>query len=80
VTLYLAVPASAFGAGNIPSYGYLEGHAFRHGDIEDTLANLAMRHGGVSSFLHKMGFGTGNFGSLMIKRGELLRYLYDYNS
>lgn len=25
---------TAFGAGNIPSYGALEGVAFRHGDIE----------------------------------------------
>ncbi|KAF9022322.1 hypothetical protein BDZ89DRAFT_1137381 [Hymenopellis radicata] len=25
----------AFGAGNIPSFAYMEGRAYRHGDIED---------------------------------------------
>lgn len=30
----------AFGAGNIPSFAYMEGKAFRHGDIEDTLSEL----------------------------------------
>lgn len=33
--------ARAFGAGNIPAYAYLEDRAFRHGDIEDILAEMA---------------------------------------
>lgn len=33
---------TAFGAGNIPSFGQLEGAAFRHGDIEDILLQMIM--------------------------------------
>lgn len=33
---------AAFGAGNIPSFGKIEGSAFRHGDIEDILLQLIM--------------------------------------
>ena len=38
--------AWAFGAGNIPSFSYLEGKAFRHGDIEDVLAEIIKKAGG----------------------------------
>lgn len=31
----------AFGAGDIPSFAYLENKAFRHGDIENVLAEIA---------------------------------------
>jgi hypothetical protein len=34
---------SAFGAGNIPTVSFLEGKAFRHGDIEDILAEMLIR-------------------------------------
>ena len=34
---------AAFGAGNIPSVAFLEGKAFRHGDIEDILAEMLIR-------------------------------------
>ncbi|EGF98696.1 uncharacterized protein MELLADRAFT_76041 [Melampsora larici-populina 98AG31] len=34
VMIFLVDGTSAFGAGNIPSYAYLEDKAFRHGDIE----------------------------------------------
>lgn len=37
---------SADAIGNIPSYSYLEDKAFRHGDIEDIIANLAKASGG----------------------------------
>lgn len=37
--------ASAFGAGNIPSIAQVEGHNWRHGDIEDTLKTLTFLYG-----------------------------------
>jgi hypothetical protein len=61
VVLCLATPAAAFGAGNIPSYSFLEGKAFRHGDIEDVLAELIKKSGGI------LGRGS-KFGGLDIKR------------
>lgn len=50
---FLLSKVSAFGAGNIPSYGALEGLAFRHGDIEDILLQLSMApvSAGVSGLL-----------------------------
>ena len=60
VALSFAPQVAAFGAGrsfdfgtyivlttgNIPSYSYLEEKAFRHGDIEDVIANLLKAAGG----------------------------------
>ncbi|KAK8038794.1 heterokaryon incompatibility protein Het-C-domain-containing protein [Apiospora rasikravindrae] len=37
--------AAAFGAGNIPSIAQVEGHNWRHGDIEDMLKTIAFLHG-----------------------------------
>ncbi|GKT86748.1 heterokaryon incompatibility protein HET-C [Colletotrichum tofieldiae] len=37
--------AAAFGAGNIPSIAQVEGHNWRHGDIEDVLKTIAFLHG-----------------------------------
>ncbi|OLN92138.1 hypothetical protein CCHL11_01640 [Colletotrichum chlorophyti] len=37
--------AAAFGAGNIPSIAQIEGHNWRHGDIEDMLKTIAFLHG-----------------------------------
>lgn len=37
--------AAAFGAGNIPSIAQVEGHNWRHGDIEDTLKTIAFLGG-----------------------------------
>lgn len=37
--------AAAFGAGNIPSIAQVEGHNWRHGDIEDLLKTLAFIKG-----------------------------------
>ena len=61
VVFCLISPATAFGAGNIPSYSFLEGKAFRHGDIEDVLAELIKKSGGI------LGRGS-KFGGLDIKR------------
>lgn len=41
----LASPAAAFGAGNIASISKIEGHNWRHGDIEDLLKTVAFLHG-----------------------------------
>lgn len=51
----LPAPAAAFGAGNIASIARIEGHNWRHGDIEDVLKTIAFLKG------HK-------WTSLMIKR------------
>ncbi len=57
----------AFGAGNIPSFAYLEGKAFRHGDIEDVLSELIKKAGGGG--LSFLGVGSSSkFGGLDIKR------------
>ncbi|KAI9903235.1 hypothetical protein N3K66_002587 [Trichothecium roseum] len=37
--------AHAFGAGNIPSVAQVEGHNWRHGDIEDMLATISFLYG-----------------------------------
>ncbi|KAF8320481.1 heterokaryon incompatibility Het-C, partial [Clavulina sp. PMI_390] len=66
----------AFGAGNIPSFAYLEGKAFRHGDIEDVLATLAKKAGGGG--LLSFG-GGGKFGGLDIKRVYFGNWLRDYS-
>ncbi|KAI5839891.1 HET-C domain protein [Morchella snyderi] len=44
--LVFATPAAAFGAGNIASISKIEGHNWRHGDIEDTLKTLLALQGG----------------------------------
>ena len=41
----LPSPASAFGAGNIASLSRIEGHNWRHGDIEDMLKSVAFLKG-----------------------------------
>ena len=57
---FLAKPAAAFGAGNIASISRIEGHNWRHGDIEDLLKTVAFIRG------HK-------WTSMMIKRSMLCR-------
>ncbi|BGP31871.1 hypothetical protein JCM10296v2_003649 [Rhodotorula toruloides] len=64
--------AHAFGAGNIPGYSFLEGKAFRHGDIEDALAELIKKSGGI------LGRGS-KFGGLDIKRVYFGNWLRDYS-
>ncbi|KAI2642156.1 heterokaryon incompatibility Het-C [Xylaria nigripes] len=45
--ILVLMPSSvaAFGAGNIPSIAQVEGHNWRHGDIEDILKTIAFLHG-----------------------------------
>lgn len=65
----------AFGAGNIPSLATIEGSNFRHGDIEDSLAVLAMATG---SFLSRLTGGK-KFDNLAIKRVYFGNWLRDYS-
>lgn len=64
--LFLATPAAAFGAGNISSLSKIEGHNWRHGDIEDLLKTVAFIKG------HK-------WTSMMIKRTYFGNWLRDYS-
>ncbi|KZO91064.1 Het-C-domain-containing protein [Calocera viscosa TUFC12733] len=72
IILALLPSAHAFGAGNIPSYAFLEGKAFRHGDIEDTLGQLVKHAGGF------LGRGV-KFGGLDTKRIYFGNWLRDYS-
>lgn len=64
--LLLARPSAAFGAGNIASISKIEGHNWRHGDIEDMLKQVAFLKG------HK-------WSSMMIKRVYFGNWLRDYS-
>ncbi|KAI0322897.1 heterokaryon incompatibility protein Het-C-domain-containing protein [Amylostereum chailletii] len=70
--------AHAFGAGNIPSFAYLEGRAFRHGDIEDVLEEIAKKSGGFALGA-LIGKGGSKFGGLDIKRVYFGNWLRDYS-
>ncbi|EED83141.1 predicted protein [Postia placenta Mad-698-R] len=70
--------AYAFGAGNIPGFAYLEGKAFRHGDIEDALSEVAKRAGGFALGA-LIGRGGSKFGGLDIKRVYFGNWLRDYS-
>ncbi|KZT69926.1 Het-C-domain-containing protein [Daedalea quercina L-15889] len=71
----------AFGAGNIPSFAYLEGKAFRHGDIEDALADMAKRAASGGFALGALlGAGGGKkFKALDVKRVYFGNWLRDYS-
>jgi Heterokaryon incompatibility protein Het-C len=66
ILIILPSPTTAFGAGNIASISKVEGINFRHGDIEDMLANIAFIHGKKWS-------------SKMIKRVYFGNWLRDYS-
>ncbi|KAF8965033.1 heterokaryon incompatibility protein Het-C-domain-containing protein [Flammula alnicola] len=70
----------AFGAGNIPSFAYMEGRAFRHGDIEDTLADLIKRgSGGGFALASMLGSKGTKFTGLDVKRVYFGNWLRDYS-
>ncbi|CAK9782756.1 Het-C-domain-containing protein [Cutaneotrichosporon oleaginosum] len=73
VALSFAPQVLAFGAGNIPAYSYLEDKAFRHGDIEDVMANMYKVVG--TGFLSR---GT-KFTGLDLKRVYFGNWLRDYS-
>ncbi|KAI0019406.1 heterokaryon incompatibility Het-C [Xylariomycetidae sp. FL0641] len=45
ILVLMPTKVAAFGAGNIPSIAQVEGHNWRHGDIEDMLKTIAFLHG-----------------------------------
>jgi hypothetical protein len=55
----------------------MEGRAFRHGDIEDTLAELAKK--GASGFAIGNLLGRSKFGGLDVKRVYFGNWLRDYS-
>ncbi|KAH7321211.1 heterokaryon incompatibility Het-C [Stachybotrys elegans] len=63
---FLPGKAAAFGAGNIPSIAQVEGHNWRHGDIEDMLETIAFLHGK-------------KWTSMLIKRTYFGNWLRDYS-
>ncbi|KAJ6470669.1 heterokaryon incompatibility protein Het-C-domain-containing protein [Mycena vitilis] len=69
----------AFGAGNIPSFAYMEGRAFRHGDIEDALAELIKKGSGTGFALASMLSKGSKFGGIDIKRVYFGNWLRDYS-
>ncbi|KAJ3735714.1 heterokaryon incompatibility protein Het-C-domain-containing protein [Lentinula guzmanii] len=71
--------AFCFGAGNIPSFAYLEGKAFRHGDIEDALADLLKKVGGGFALASVIGKGGSKFNGLDVKRVYFGNWLRDYS-
>ncbi|KOS20421.1 hypothetical protein ESCO_005446 [Escovopsis weberi] len=64
--VFLPSRAAAFGAGNIPSIAQVEGHNWRHGDIEDMLEHLAF-------------LGGKKWSSMLIKRTYFGNWLRDYS-
>ena len=60
ILILLPSPAAAFGAGNIASISKIEGSNFRHGDIEDTLQQIAFLHGRrwTSKYIKRVYFGN----------------------
>ncbi|TFL06149.1 heterokaryon incompatibility protein Het-C-domain-containing protein [Pterulicium gracile] len=79
--------ADAFGAGDIPDFGYLSGKAFRHGDIENVLEELSKGAGGAAAGAGILGFAksmldkaSGNkFTKNDIKRVYFGNWLRDYS-
>ncbi|KAH7887067.1 heterokaryon incompatibility protein HET-C [Phlebopus sp. FC_14] len=70
----------AFGAGNIPSFAYMEGKAFRHGDIEDALSDLLKKGAGASGFALASLISKGTkFNGLDVKRVYFGNWLRDYS-
>lgn len=56
----LPSPVAAFGAGNIASISSIEGHNWRHGDIEDMLKTVACvkGHKWTSMMIRRVYFGN----------------------
>ena len=60
IILLCPAPAAAFGAGNIPGISTVEGHNWRHGDIEDMLKTVACLkgHKWTSMMIKRVYFGN----------------------
>ena len=68
----------AFGAGSVPQYPILQGRAFRHGDLEELLAEMLIRTADVGTNL--VGFATKEIGKrfsiINIKRTYFGNWLF----
>ncbi|KZF21970.1 Het-C-domain-containing protein [Xylona heveae TC161] len=62
---FCVCPSNAFGAGNIASTARIEGHNFRHGDIEDTLLTLLLSRAAGGKKFTKMAVAHSYFGNWM---------------
>ncbi|KAM6503457.1 Heterokaryon incompatibility protein Het-C domain containing protein [Amanita muscaria] len=79
ILLFLLFPSAlAFGAGNIPSFSYVEGKAFRHGDIEDALSEL-IKHSSSGFALASLISKGSKFSGLDVKRVYFGNWLRDYS-
>ncbi|KAK1218701.1 hypothetical protein PQX77_018600 [Marasmius sp. AFHP31] len=88
VLVVLPTETYAFGAGDIPDFAYLNDKAFRHGDIENVLAELAKSAGGAATGGGLLGFakkvldkssGGSKFDRSDIKRVYFGNWLRDYS-
>ncbi|KAI0274933.1 heterokaryon incompatibility Het-C [Gloeopeniophorella convolvens] len=89
-TLLVLLPAqvTAFGAGDIPDFSYLNDKAFRHGDIENILTELAKTAGsaaaggGILHFAQSLiaaGTGGSKFSKGDVKKVYFGNWLRDYS-
>ncbi|KAI9444928.1 Het-C-domain-containing protein [Lactarius indigo] len=85
LTIFIALlplQVSAFGAGDIPDFAFLNDKAFRHGDIENILTEIAKTAGGVvtgggilqfAQSVVAAGSGGSKFSKSDVKKGNWLR-------
>ncbi|ODV92829.1 hypothetical protein CANCADRAFT_93770 [Tortispora caseinolytica NRRL Y-17796] len=76
ILAFWATGAAAFGAGSVPSVSKVAGINFRHGDIENALANIVLENGHnfISRFL-----GRKDFDRTTISRIYFGNWLRDYS-
>ncbi|KAI0094507.1 heterokaryon incompatibility protein Het-C-domain-containing protein [Irpex rosettiformis] len=89
VLALLTTETYAFGAGEIPEFAYLHDKAFRHGDIENILEELAKTVGGAAGGASLFGFaqalltsgsgGGSKFAHADVKRVYFGNWLRDYS-
>ncbi|KAL5534058.1 hypothetical protein ACEPAG_518 [Sanghuangporus baumii] len=86
--IFAPTGAHAFGAGDIPDFSYLNGKAFRHGDIEGVLENLVKSAAGAASGGGLLGLassvlsaakGGEKFSPMDVKRVYFGNWLRDYS-
>ncbi|KAL0580689.1 hypothetical protein V5O48_001330 [Marasmius crinis-equi] len=88
IVIVLPTETYAFGAGDIPDFAYLNDKAYRHGDIENVLAELVKSAGGAAAGGGLLGFakkvldkssGGSKFDRSDIKRVYFGNWLRDYS-
>lgn len=84
----LPLQVSAFGAGDIPDFAFLNDKAFRHGDIENILTEIAKTAGGVvtgggilqfAQSVVAAGSGGSKFSKSDVKKVYFGNWLRDYS-